>query len=50
MNSEFELDEDIKKLNIIAATPELYSSFLSMKGLDIIISLLGHENTGNFEN
>lgn len=46
MNSEFAVDEEIKKLQTLATSPQLYSTFLRLKGLDIVIPLLSHENTG----
>lgn len=48
MESEMELDEDIKKLQNLAAIPELYSSFIKMEGLKLLFTLLSHENIGIF--
>eukprot|EP01128_Nolandella_sp_AFSM9_P010683 TRINITY_DN7427_c0_g1_i1.p1 TRINITY_DN7427_c0_g1~~TRINITY_DN7427_c0_g1_i1.p1 ORF type:complete len:245 (-),score=86.10 TRINITY_DN7427_c0_g1_i1:75-731(-) len=45
VESEVELDEEIKKLQIIATAPELYGDLLKLKAHESILSLLTHENT-----
>ena len=44
MDSEVELDEEIKKLQQIATHPELLSAFIEHKGVEMLLSLLIHEN------
>ncbi len=47
MDSELELDEEIKKLHILAASPELYPVFIRMNSTESLIKLLLHDNPGN---
>lgn len=46
MESELEVDGAVKNLLVLATTPELYVEFVQLRGVDLIISLLSHENTG----
>ncbi len=46
MESEVELDEEVKKLHVLAATPELYPSFVKLGTMTSLIQLLLHENVG----
>jgi len=46
IDSEVDLDEDIKNLRSLAAFPQLYGDFLSSNALEKIIPLLNHANTG----
>eukprot|EP00455_Lapot_gusevi_P024506 TRINITY_DN2552_c0_g2_i2.p1 TRINITY_DN2552_c0_g2~~TRINITY_DN2552_c0_g2_i2.p1 ORF type:complete len:529 (-),score=111.18 TRINITY_DN2552_c0_g2_i2:168-1754(-) len=45
MESEIKLDECIKVLQELAPQPQLYSDFVKMQGLTLILSLMTHENT-----
>ena len=45
MKSEIELDEELKCLNVLAASPELYETFVSLGGITSLLGLLTHENT-----
>eukprot|EP01132_Coremiostelium_polycephalum_P007436 gene7436-9138_t len=45
MESEIELDEEIKKLQIIATSPELYPNFVKLGSIVSLGSLLVHENS-----
>lgn len=40
------MDEELKKLQIIAAQPELYPEFVNLKATESLLSLFSHENTG----
>jgi beta-catenin-like protein 1 len=44
MDSEVDLDEEIKKLHIIATSPALYKDLVELGSLGSLISLLSHEN------
>lgn len=44
MDSEIELDEEIKKLHGVAATPELFPVFVELNTIPSLIGLLAHEN------
>ena len=44
MDSEVELDEEIKKLQQLSSHPELISAFIRNKGVEVLLSLLIHEN------
>ena len=44
MDSEVELDEEIKRLQQITTHPELLPSFIKNKGVEILMSLLIHDN------
>lgn len=46
MDSEVELDEEIKKLHILAASPELYPVFIKLRAPESLLKLLMHENPG----
>lgn len=35
VESEVELDEEIKKLNAISSSPQLYTEFIALRGTDI---------------
>eukprot|EP00899_Mesostigma_viride_P004213 jgi/Mesvir1/13793/Mv15956-RA.2 len=45
MDSEIELDEEVKKLNALATAPELYPDFVRLGSIQSLVGLLGHENT-----
>lgn len=45
MDSESDLDQAIKSLQIVAQAPELYPVFAEMNAVDTILGLLTHENT-----
>lgn len=45
MESELELDKDMKELSILAVSPHLYEEFISLGSLESLIRLLSHENT-----
>ncbi|EGC33961.1 hypothetical protein DICPUDRAFT_88535 [Dictyostelium purpureum] len=45
MESEIELDEEIKKFQILATSPDLYKLFVSLKSIESLGSLILHENT-----
>lgn len=45
MESELELDKDMKELGILAVSPQLYEEFISLGSLESLIRLLSHENT-----
>jgi len=45
MDSEVELDEEIKKIQQITAYPELLKTLIDLQGVPILLSILGHENT-----
>lgn len=45
LESEVDLDETIKKLGSIAASPELYPDLVSFGAVPLLVSLLSHENT-----
>jgi beta-catenin-like protein 1 len=46
MDSEVDLDEEIKKLHPLAAAPELYPDMVKLGALKSLSSLLTHENSG----
>lgn len=46
MDSELDLDEELKKLHALAAAPELYPQVVKLGSLASIIQLLLHENPG----
>jgi beta-catenin-like protein 1 len=45
MDSEIELDEQLKKLRLIAASPHLYPEVVKMNSVGSILGLISHENT-----
>ncbi len=45
MESELELDDEIKKLFAVAASPELYPTFVSLGAVRSLLGLLTHDNT-----
>eukprot|EP01080_Neovahlkampfia_damariscottae_P004797 gene4797-8383_t len=45
MESEIELDEEIKKFQVLATQPDLYKHFIKYEGLNSLLSLLTHENS-----
>jgi beta-catenin-like protein 1 len=45
MDSEIELSEEIKKLAVVAASPELFPRMVELGGVTSILGLLTHENT-----
>ena len=44
MESEVDLDEEIKKLQALATRPDLFSEFISLNAVPSLLSLLTHEN------
>ena len=44
MESEVELDEELKRMHLLAAAPELYADFVSLGALPSLLGLLAHEN------
>jgi len=44
MESEVELDEEIKKLHILATSPTLYPELVRLNTIPSLLSLLSHEN------
>ncbi|CCD71340.1 Beta-catenin-like protein 1 N-terminal domain-containing protein [Caenorhabditis elegans] len=45
MESEIELDKAIQEMHSLASQPDLYGSFVEVNGVEILLQLLGHENT-----
>ena len=45
MDSEIDLDEQLKEMSVIAASPELYPVIVKMNAVSSILGLLSHENT-----
>ena len=45
MDSELDLDEEVKKLMAIAGSPELYPAFVRTNTVQTLLSLLTHQNT-----
>jgi beta-catenin-like protein 1 len=45
MESEVDLDEEIKKLAVLATAPTLYPDIVKLNTIPSILSLLSHENT-----
>ena len=45
MESELDLDEEVKKLMAIAGSPELYPDFVRTNTVETLLSLLTHQNT-----
>ena len=45
MESELDLDEEVKKLMAIAGSPELYPDFLRTNTVETLLTLLTHQNT-----
>lgn len=45
MESEADLDADVKALSILSEHPELYSEFAKLGCVNSLVSLLAHENT-----
>jgi beta-catenin-like protein 1 len=45
MDSEVELASEIKKLFVIAGSPELYPELVSLGAVPTLLELLRHENT-----
>ncbi len=48
MTSEVDLDEEIKSLNTLATSPDLYPELVQLNVLPSLLSLLNHENTGTY--
>ncbi|KAF8817922.1 putative beta-catenin family protein 1, partial [Cardiosporidium cionae] len=48
IKSEVDLDEEIKKIKQIATLPELYGEFINLGGMQMLLGLLNHINTGGF--
>jgi beta-catenin-like protein 1 len=46
VESELDLDEELKRLHAVAAAPELYPHIVKLGSLTSIIQLLVHENVG----
>lgn len=45
MESELDLDEEVKKLMAIAGSPELYPDFVRTSTVETLLTLLTHQNT-----
>lgn len=45
MESELDLDEEVKKLMAIAGSPELYPDLLRTSTVETLLTLLTHQNT-----
>jgi beta-catenin-like protein 1 len=45
VDSEVDLDEEIKKLHALATAPHLYKDFIELKAHESVMGLLIHENT-----
>ncbi len=45
MDSELDLDEEVKKLMAIAGSPELYPAFVRTNTVQTLLNLLTHQNT-----
>ena len=41
-----DLDEDLKKFQILATAPHLYADLVALNAVGSIVALLAHENTG----
>lgn len=44
LESELELDEELKRLRVLAAAPELYPALAAAGGVPTLLSLLSHDN------
>lgn len=44
MDSEIDLDDEIKKMHLIATAPELYEDFVKLGAVPSLVGLLSHEN------
>ncbi len=45
MDSELDLDEEVKKLMAVAGSPELYPDFVRTNTVQTLLNLLTHQNT-----
>ncbi|CAI2320479.1 unnamed protein product [Caenorhabditis sp. 36 PRJEB53466] len=45
MDSEIELDKAIQEMHSLASQPDLYGAFVEANGVEIVLQLLGHENS-----
>ena len=45
LKSEVDLDEEVKKVQQLAAAPELYGQFVNEGGVKLLSGLLNHTNT-----
>ncbi|ULU09986.1 hypothetical protein L3Y34_014381 [Caenorhabditis briggsae] len=45
MESEIELDKAIQEMHSLASQPDLYETFVEVNGVEVLLQLLGHENT-----
>ncbi|GBG66651.1 hypothetical protein CBR_g66787 [Chara braunii] len=45
LDSEVDLDQEVKKLHALAAVPELYPELVRLNSVSSILGLLSHENT-----
>ena len=46
MESEADLDEELKRFQMVATAPHLYADFVSLNAVSSLVGLLAHENTG----
>jgi hypothetical protein len=46
LESEMDLDEDLKKFQMLATAPHLYADLVALNAVASIVALLSHENTG----
>ncbi|KAK9461882.1 Catenin-beta-like protein [Lipomyces oligophaga] len=45
MDSEVELDKSVKYLSLLTEHTDLYKAFVDFNGLELVLTLLGHDNT-----
>eukprot|EP01116_Phalansterium_solitarium_P003568 TRINITY_DN14389_c0_g1_i1.p1 TRINITY_DN14389_c0_g1~~TRINITY_DN14389_c0_g1_i1.p1 ORF type:complete len:591 (+),score=197.05 TRINITY_DN14389_c0_g1_i1:45-1775(+) len=45
VESEVDLDDEIKKLSVVATAPELYPELVELGGVQQLVTLLSHDNT-----
>jgi len=41
-----DLDEDLKRMQMLATAPQLYRDFVALNAVQSLVGLLGHENVG----
>ena len=49
MESEIELNDIIQEMQVIGTRPELYPVLLQSHGIQLLLSLLSHENSGELK-
>lgn len=45
MDSEVELDEELKKFAAVAVAPEFYPDLVSLQAMSTLLGLITHDNT-----